>query len=144
MNSIKRCDENDYLALADVWERSVRATHTFLSEEDITGIRQALVPLYFPAVELYGIEAGGALAGFIGLSGEKIEMLFIDDRHRGNGLGSRLIDHAVALGARSVDVNEQNPLALGFYLSKGFTVDSRNPLDADGRPFPILHLSLKS
>ncbi len=122
----------------------MRATHTFLSEEDIAGIRQALVPLYFPAVELYGIEAGGTLAGFIGLSGEKIEMLFIDDRHRGNGLGSRLIDHAVALGARSVDVNEQNPLALGFYLSKGFSVDSRDPLDADGRPFPILHLSLKS
>ena len=48
----------------------------------------------------------------------------------------------MALGADCVDVNEQNPLALGFYESKGFHIVGRDDRDEAGRPFPILHLSL--
>ncbi len=71
-----------------------------------------------------------------------IEMLFVDDHSRGKGVGSALINHAISLGADSVDVNEQNPLALDFYKSKGFRSVGRDELDSAGRPFPILHLAL--
>ena len=70
-------------------------------------------------------------------------MLFIDDHARGQGLGSVLLQYAITnMGATSVDVNEQNPLAVGFYQHKGFTVVSRSPLDDMGKPFPILHMKL--
>lgn len=141
MNRIIRCDESDHTALTGIWERSVRATHTFLSEDDITEIR-AMLPTYLANVDLYGIVYGDVIAGFIGLSGNMIEMLFIDDCFRGKGLGSLLIDHAISLGADAVDVNQQNPLALKFYRSKGFHIVSRDEHDSEGRPFPILHLSL--
>ena len=36
----------------------------------------------------------------------------------------------------TVDVNEQNPAARGFYQALGFTVVGRSPLDDDDRPFP--------
>ena len=49
---------------------------------------------------------------------------------------------ALAQGARSVDVNEQNPQALGFYLRLGFVRHGRSPVDGSGKPFPILHLRL--
>ena len=49
---------------------------------------------------------------------------------------------AKSFGADSVDVNEQNPRALEFYEANGFHVVGRDEFDADGRPFPILHLSL--
>lgn len=143
MNTLRLCDKRDYPELAALWERSVRATHAFLSEDDIAGIREALIPLYFPNVELHCVEMRGKIAGFIGLAGRKIEMLFVDDCRRGQGIGSRLIDHAIAQGADSVDVNEQNPLALSFYISRGFRVVDRDEYDSDGRPFPILHMSLR-
>jgi putative acetyltransferase len=39
-------------------------------------------------------------------------------------------------------VNEQNPEAVGFYLHYGFAQTGRSPLDGEGRPFPLLHMSL--
>ena len=46
-------------------------------------------------------------------------------------------------GADSVDVNEQNPQAVGFYLRMGFAVVGRSETDDADRPFPILHLRLE-
>lgn len=143
MIRIQRCSEADYITLAEIWERSVRATHTFLSEEDISEIRTALIPLYFKNVELYYSVDDGRITGFIGLSGNMIEMLFVDDSERGKGYGSAMIDFAISMGADSVDVNEQNPLALNFYIAKGFRISGRDETDSAGRPFPILHLSRK-
>lgn len=142
MNRIEPCNENDYNALVEIWERSVRATHLFLTETDIIDIRESLIPVYFKAVSLYVIFEDDIISGFIGLSDRSIEMLFIDPASMGKGLGSRLIEFAKSKGADSVDVNEQNPRALGFYLRHGFHVTARDDHDSDGRPFPVLHLSL--
>lgn len=128
--------------LSEIWERSVRATHDFLTEKDITEIRNALIPEYFPNVDLFALRCDDGLAAFIGLHGNCIEMLFVDACFRGRGYGSMLIDFAKNLGCCRVDVNEQNPLALRFYLAKGFRVVGRDETDDCGRPFPIIHLSL--
>lgn len=142
MNSIKPCDENYYQMLVEIWERSVRATHSFLTETDINEIRKSLISIYFKGVSLYVIFDEDVIAGFIGLSGHNIEMLFIDADHMGKGLGSQLLAYAKVLGVNSVDVNEQNPRALEFYKNNGFRVRSRDEYDCDGRHFPTLHLSL--
>ncbi len=136
------CNEEDYETLAGIWERSVMATHNFLKEEDFNEIKAALIPDYFPNVDLYAIADKGVYAGFIGLSSDAIEMLFIDSDRRGQGYGSSLIEFAKQRGAIKVDVNEQNPSALNFYKAKGFHVISRDETDEAGRPYPILHLSL--
>lgn len=74
-----------------------------------------------------------------------LEMLFVDDEARGSGVGTALLREAIRqYGVRRVDVNEQNPQALGFYLQQGFTEFGRSELDGDGMPYPILHLTLKS
>jgi putative acetyltransferase len=43
-------------------------------------------------------------------------------------------------GELTVDVNEQNPAACGFYEALGFVVVGRSPVDDDGRPFRLLHM----
>ncbi len=139
---IIKCNEADYETLAGIWERSVMATHGFLKEEDFKEIRTALIPDYFPCVDLYAIADDGEYTGFIGLSPDSIEMLFIDSYRRGQGYGSALVEFAKRRGATKVDVNEQNPSALNFYKAKGFRVISRDETDDAGRPYPILHLSL--
>ncbi|HBI58602.1 MAG: GNAT family N-acetyltransferase [Duncaniella sp.] len=142
MRKIIKCNETDYRQLAEIWERSVRATHDFLDEAAINEIKEMLIPAYFPAVDLYAIDDNGEIAGFIGLSGDKIEMLFIDSVCLRKGCGSLLVDFAIQLGAAKVDVNEHNPEALKFYRAKGFRTIGRDETDEAGRPYPILHLPL--
>ncbi len=139
---IVKCNEADYETLAGIWERSVLATHSFLRVEDFNEIKTVLIPNCFPNVNLYAIVDNGMYAGFIGMSPDSIEMLFIDSDRRGQGYGSALIEFAKQRGATKVDVNEQNLSALNFYKAKGFRIISRDETDDGGRPYPILHLSL--
>lgn len=139
---IIRCNEEKYETLAGIWERSVLATHGFLAEEDFNEIKSALIPDYFPQVELYAVDDNGTLAGFIGLGPDTIEMLFIDSDRINQGYGSELIDFAKQKGAVKVGVNEQNLAALNFYKAKGFRIICRDEMDDAGRPYPILRLSL--
>jgi putative acetyltransferase len=85
----------------------------------------------------------GTATGFIGVEGNRIEMLFISTSERGKGLGRKLIEHAVARhSATTVTVNEQNPQAVGFYEHLGFTIYDRSTLDEQGRPYPLLYMRL--
>lgn len=94
--------------------------------------------------ERAGGYAGSLRFAIIGLDGSHIAMLFVRPEYRGRGCGRKLVEWAVARQeADSVDVNEQNPQAVGFYLRMGFSVAGRSETDDAGRPFPILHLRLE-
>ncbi len=55
----------------------------------------------------------------------------------------RLLRYAInELNAEYLDVNEQNPKALGFYLHEGFEVIGRSETDGLGQPYPLLHMRL--
>ena len=130
--------------LLEVWERSVRATHRFLSDGEIAEIR-AYVPQALREVPrlIVARRADGTPAGFVGLAGQKLELLFLAPEERGRGLGRELVQYGVErFGIREVTVNEQNPQARGFYERMGFRVCQRWELDEQGRPYPILKMRL--
>ncbi|HTE23073.1 GNAT family N-acetyltransferase [Flavitalea sp.] len=135
---------SDYNELINVWEASVRATHDFLTEKDIMFFRDLILNKYFDLVRLKCVRnSSGVIMGFIGTTPEKIELLFIHPAFRGTGIGKCLVRYAVEqLGIRSVDVNEQNTQAVGFYYALGFSLVKRSPLDGMGKPYPILHLGM--
>jgi putative acetyltransferase len=142
---LRRARADDREHLLRLWERSVRATHRFLSETDIVALRPLVArELASDAVEWWVLVSPGEMPiGFLGFTNATIEALFIDPQHRGRGGGKLLVAHAQALamdGVLAVDVNEQNEAALGFYRALGFSVVGRSPTDAGGRPFPILHM----
>ena len=138
---ILRAKETDVPELLRIWEESVRETHDFLLPEDFVEIRSKM-PDYLSAVDLYKYEDDGKTKGFLGVSGEKVEMLFVGER--GKGIGTELLSHAVrSLGCTAVDVNTQNRSALQFYQKCGFTISAELPTDKEGRPYPITCLTLE-
>jgi putative acetyltransferase len=144
--NIRRPLSTDPDTLVDLWLRSVRATHAFLTESDI----QTFLPfvreyLSSPETDLWVLcSDDGGLMGFMGMSGSKMEALFIDPKYQRCGGGRRLVEHAKQLhGELTVDVNEQNPAALRFYEACGFVMEGRSPLDGMGKPFPLLHMRMK-
>ncbi len=130
--------------LLDVWEGSVRTTHLFLSDAEVLSIREC-VPEAINGVPLLIIEenANGAPVAFMGIDGDKLEMLFVAQEERGNGIGKKLLQHGMdAHGVTKLDVNEQNSQGRGFYEHMGFAVRSRSEIDDQGNPYPILHMEL--
>ncbi|MCI2242162.1 GNAT family N-acetyltransferase [Adlercreutzia faecimuris] len=130
--------------LLALWRASVEATHDFLTPVEVDRIA-GYVPDALRGVEALAVardDQGGAL-GFAGVDGDGLEMLFVAPAARGTGVGTALLRHAVGtLGARRLDVNEQNPAARGFYEHRGFRIAGRSPVDGQGDPYPLLHLEL--
>jgi putative acetyltransferase len=135
--------KENYKELITVWEAAVRATHYFLTEEDICFIKPLLLEQYFDAVQLHCIRIDKNVTAFIGTSDNKIEMLFVHPSYHGHGMGKRLMNFAVNhLHKTLVDVNEQNMQAVGFYQHLGFSVIGRTEKDGLGKPYPILQMQL--
>lgn len=135
----------DYDRLTEIWEAAVRATHHFLAEADIELFRPLVRQGYLPAAERLWLarDASGRAQGFVGVDQDKVEMLFVDPASHGQGVGKQLLRHAIEQwDARRVDVNEQNPGAVAFYLHMGFVQEGRSERDGMGHPFPLLHLRL--
>ena len=164
---LRRAVTADHAALADLWKRSVVATHHFLTPQAVDELYAAILQEYLPGVEelwlaeyeLYSPNALGPEAlgpnildpdtprpvGFMGCNWPQIEMLFVEPDCFGLGIGKMFLDHArqramVEDATLTLDVNEQNPAALAFYEHMGFVVTGRSPVDGQGRPYPLLHM----
>lgn len=140
---ITSIDKEEYPLLIEIWEASVRATHHFLREEDILYFRPLILNEYFLSVTLYALRKEDLPVAFLGVSGDKVEMLFLHPSVRGRGYGKLLLRYAICqLGIRKVDVNEQNQQAVGFYQYMGYKVISRSETDDSGKYYPILRMEL--
>ena len=129
--------------LVNAWERSVRATHTFLSDAEIAQIKPFVPQALAGVGELVVAEGNGAPVGFMGVQDGRLEMLFLDPDARGQGLGRTLLAYGIEhLGATELTVNEQNPQAVGFYEHMGFSTYRRTETDEEGRPYPLLYMRL--
>ena len=142
--NISKLDKTAFPEVLDVWESAVRASHDFLSEDDIQFLKPIVLNDALPNLDLSGIRGEcKEILGFVAVSEQAVAMLFISPNFFGKGMGKALMKYAeVTFGVNKVDVNEQNTKALGFYQSLGYVVLNRSALDAQGKPFPILHMVL--
>ncbi len=86
MKEIKQEERNDKLIkeLLNVWESSVRATHRFLSNEEILEIKE-YVPeaLNNVAHLIIDTDKNKVPVAFMGIENNKLEMLFVASEYRG-------------------------------------------------------------
>lgn len=129
--------------LLEVWEKSVRATHLFLSDCEIEQIKEYVPQALGGIAHLIIAEnENGVPVGFMGIENKILEMLFITPEERGKGLGKSLIKYGMETYAvHKLAVNEQNPQAKAFYEHMGFQVYRRTETDEQGNPYPLLYMS---
>lgn len=145
MKIVERKDRNSRLLeqLLGVWESSVKATHLFLSENEIEGLKKYVLQALNEIPHLIIVENENQIpVGFMGIVEQHLEMLFISGEERGKGYGKELLRYGIEKYAiHDLAVNEQNPLAKGFYEHMGFKVYKRTDHDEQGNPYPLLYMS---
>lgn len=117
-------------------------THLFLSVDEINNIKQ-YVPQAIKDVSILVIaeNKNEDPVGFMGVDDKKLEMLFVLDKYRGQGIGKQLLQYGIEnYSINELTVNEQNPRAKGFYEHMGFEVYKRTELDEQGNPYPLLYM----
>ena len=144
MKIVERKDRNPMLlaGLVEIWEGSVKATHLFLSDEEILQIKQ-YVPqaLKDVPVLLTAENEDGDITGFMGIADQVLEMLFVSSEDIGKGLGKRLLQYGIKhYSINELTVNEQNISAKGFYEHMGFRTYKRTDYDEQGNPYPLLYM----
>ena len=131
--------------LLEVWENSVRATHLFLSNEEIENIKK-YVPQAISDIShlIIAKNDNNTHIAFMGIENQKLEMLFIRNDEREKGLGKKLLNYGIEnYNINELVVNEQNPNAKGFYEHMGFKVYKRSEFDEQGNSYPILYMRLE-
>jgi GNAT superfamily N-acetyltransferase len=139
--SIRTAGEADFDELTDLWERSARSTHAFMDDDEFVELKPHIRDLLLPSMDVWLAESADRVHGFVGARHEHVELLYVAPEAQGRGLGPALLSYVDGgAGPHSVEVYAGNTVGLGFYLSQGFVETRRNPTDAAGRPFPIIHL----
>ena len=129
--------------LLQVWEKSVKATHLFLSDNEIKNIKE-YVPQALENIAnlIIAVDKNQNPISFMGIEDQTLEMLFITPEQIGKGLGKHLIEYGIKnYNIRKLTVNEQNLKAKGFYEHMGFQVYKRTDNDEQGNPYPLLYMS---
>lgn len=147
MNLIEANNRSELLIkqLLEVWEDSVKATHTFLSNKEIENIKK-YVPHTLKNIPYLIIakNENDIPVAFMGIDGQKLEMLFIKNNERSKGLGKQLLNYGIEkFNIKELTVNEQNPAAKGFYEYMGFRTYKRTELDEQGNPYPLLYMKIE-
>ncbi|WP_150291913.1 acetyltransferase [Sphingobium estronivorans] len=141
MSSIRPARAADGARLLDIWRKAVDATHDFLTAADRAAIDAEVAAVLPQKPAWLATDPDDRAIGFMLIDGTHMDALFIDPAWHGQGVGRRLVEHALSLHQTlTTDVNEQNGRAIAFYEAMRFTRTGRSDRDGQGRPYPLIHL----
>lgn len=119
---IRRLQKVDVDRVMDLWLDTNLKTHDFVPAEywrsNFEPVKEML-----PQVEVYVYESAGEIQGFVGLTGEYIEGIFVSGEMQSQGIGKRLLDHMKAIkDTLYLSVYQKNTRAIRFYQREGFVI----------------------
>lgn len=125
---IRRLQKADVDRVMDLWLDTNLKAHNFVHaaywRSNFEPVKEML-----PRAEVYVYESAGEIQGFVGLSGEYIEGIFVSDEVQSQGIGKRLLDHIkVIKDTLCLSVYQKNTRAIHFYQREGFVIQ-REGLD---------------
>ena len=121
---IRKMQNIDINRVADIWLKTNLKAHYFIPEQYWTS-NYELVKEMMSQAEVYVYEDNKMIHGFVGLSNEYIEGIFVSDEMQSCGIGKLLLDYIKNKKVRlRLNVYQKNARALSFYQREGFDIQS--------------------
>lgn len=121
---IRKLQKVDINRVADIWLKTNLKAHFFIPEQYWIS-NYEFVKEMLPQAEVYVYEDDKMIQGFIGVSDEYIEGIFVSDEMQSRGIGKMLLDYIKDKKDRlQLKVYQKNVRAMSFYQREGFTIQS--------------------
>lgn len=119
---IRRLQRTDISRVADIWLDTNLKAHYFISPQYWKS-NFNLVKEMLSQSEVYVYENGREIQGFIGMSDEYIEGIFVPDEIQSQGIGKLLMDFIKDKKEKlRLTVYQKNTRAIHFYQREGFKI----------------------
>ena len=123
---IRKFEKTDINDLMQKWKNENIMAHQFISkeywEDNYIYVKENL-----PNAEIYVYVINEKIIGFIGLSNNYIEGIFIDSCNQCNGIGTSLLNKVKEIKNNlSLKVYKKNINAISFYKKNDFIITSEN------------------
>ena len=121
---IRKLQKVDINRVADIWLKTNLKAHFFIPEQYRIS-NYEFVKEMLPQAEVYVYEDDKMIPGFIGVSDEYIEGIFVSDEMQSCGIGKMLLDYIKDKKDKlQLKVYQKNVRAMSFYQREGFTIQS--------------------
>ena len=121
---IRKLQKADINRVADIWLKTNLKAHFFIPEQYWIS-NYEFVKEMLPQAEVYVYDDDKMIQGFIGVSDEYIEGIFVSDEMQSCGIGKMLLDYIKDKKDRlQLKVYQKNVRAMSFYQREGFTIQS--------------------
>ena len=121
---IRKLQKVDINRVADIWLKTNLKAHFFIPEQYWIS-NYEFVKEMLPKAEVYVYEDDKMIQGFIGVSDEYIEGIFVSDEMQSCGIGKMLLDYIKDKKDKlQLKVYQKNVRAMSFYQREGFTIQS--------------------
>ena len=129
---IRKMQNIDIDRVADIWLKTNLKAHYFIPEQYWTS-NYELVKEMMSQAEVYVYEDDKMIQGFVGISNEYIEGIFVPDEMQSCGIGKLLLDYIKNKKLRlRLNVYQKNIRALSFYQREGFDIQCEGSDAATG------------
>ena len=121
---IRKLQKVDINRVSDIWLKTNLKAHFFIPEQYWIS-NYEFVKEMLPQAEVYVYEDDKMIQGFIGVSDEYIEGIFVSDEMQSCGIGKMLLDYIKDKKDKlQLKVYQKNVRAMSFYQREGFTIQS--------------------
>ena len=121
---IRRLQKTDINRVVNLWLDTNLKTHDFIPDQYWRS-NFNLMKEMLPKADVYVYEDGQKIEGFIGISGEYIEGIFVSDEMQSQGIGKLLLNFAKDKKEKlCLNVYQKNTRAIHFYQKEGFKIKS--------------------
>lgn len=129
---IRELQKTDINKVADIWLDTNLKAHYFIPAQYWKSNFESVKAL-LPQAEVYVYENGKNIQGFIGLSGEYIEGIFVSGEAQSQGIGKLLLNFVKDRRTKlCLNVYQKNPQAIHFYQREGFQIQCESLDEATG------------